>query len=213
MAEEKGVSQDLRESYLCAARAGDLDALEQLLALAGAEVRDALRINPKWRSVLDVDDVMQVTYMEVFVRFDQFVGNRIDAFRRWISQIAQNNLRDAIRALECQKRPQPDKRVRIAAGHEDSYVSLCEMLGATSTTPSRAVAASEARSSIENALQQMPENYADSLRLFDLEGCTGPEVADRLGCSRVTAYLLRARARDRLRDLLGSASRFLSDPA
>ncbi len=202
----------LIEQDLTAARQGDLDALERVLAHVGPTVRRALEINPKWQAVLEPDDIMQVTYMEAFARFDRFVGDSMAALTVWLRQIARHNLLDAIRGLERDKRPHPDRRV-LHGSNGDSYIELCALMGVTSTTPSRAVAADEARTLIDRALAAMPDNYATALKLFDLEGQPGQLVADRLGCSRVTAYMLRGRARDHLRDLLGPASRLLSDRA
>ena len=53
------------------AAAGDVDALTELLEFVGPRVRDRLRIGPLWRSSLDADDVMQTTYLEVFLRIGQ----------------------------------------------------------------------------------------------------------------------------------------------
>lgn len=197
------------EADLAAARAGDLDALERLLVALGPEVRMTLDINPKWQAVLDADDIMQVTYLEAFARFDQFIGANLKAFEIWLRQVARNNLLDAIRELGREKRPPPNKRV-IPTSRQDASLSLCTMLGVTSTTPSRVVAAAEAGTLVDRALARMPDQYAAAVRYFDLEGLSGSEVAERLGCSRVTAFVLRRRARALLRELLGPSSRILS---
>ncbi|MCG8407745.1 MAG: sigma-70 family RNA polymerase sigma factor [Phycisphaerales bacterium] len=196
---------------LAAGRGGDWDAVERLLEAAAPSIREAIEIGPTWQGMIDADDVMQVTYMEAFTRFGQFAGNNQRSFSVWLRQIAKNNLRDAIRSLEREKRPSPRRRVQ--AQSEDSCVDLCTMMGVTSKTPSSVVSAEEARSLIDQALSRMPERYAKALRLFDLEGLTGPEVAEQLGCSRVTAFMLRSRARDLLRELLGSTSNYFSRKA
>lgn len=194
---------------LAAARDGDVAALERLLAAVGAEVRKALDIGPQWQSLLDPDDVMQVTYLEAFTRFDRFLGKDSAALRTWLQRIAKSNLLDAIRALDREKRPSPRKRVQ-PLDSRDGQDGLEGLMGIASKTPGRIAAAAEARHAIHEALSRLPDPYAEVLRLFDLEGLTGPQVAERLGCSRVTAFMLRARARDALRDALGTASRFLS---
>ncbi len=199
------------DADLQAAQAGDIAALERALERAGLEVRRKLSIQDKWRPHLEADDVMQVTYMEAFTRFDRFVGNSFSAFVTWLRHIARNNLIDAIRELERQKRPQPQHRITTPLNSDDSYTSLCAVLGFTTTTPSRAVAAKELRSTVDQALARMPAHYADAIRLFDLQGRTGEEAARELGLSRSAAFMLRARARDHLRELLGPASQFLSD--
>jgi hypothetical protein len=52
------------QALLRVAKTGDMDALGTLLKRHGPGVRAGLQINPKWRSVLEVDDVMQVTYFD-----------------------------------------------------------------------------------------------------------------------------------------------------
>lgn len=194
---------------IAAARKGDRRALAALLVETAAQVRSSLTISPQWQSVLDLDDVMQVTFMESLLRFDQFAGDTPVAFVAWVRQIARNNLLSAVRALGAEKRPQP--RRRVPAGRDgDSYTDLCALLGVTSTTPSRVLGQREAREAIETALTQLPPDYAAVIRTMDLEGCSGPEAAQRLGRSRGAVFMMLARSRDRLRDLLGSSSRFFS---
>ena len=52
---------------------------------------------------------------------------------------------------------------------------------------------------------------ATVVRLYDIEGRSGPEVATTMGRSRGAVVMLRARAHDRLAELLGSGSKFFSD--
>lgn len=194
------------------ATSGRADALSELLKRRGPQVRRELSISRKWQSALDPDDVMQVTYVEAFLRIEQFKPRGPDSFLAWLRQIAQNNLRDAIKAMEREKRPPPDKRVQPPSG-EDSFVALYELLGATSTTPSRVVAGQEAQALLESALEELPPDYATVVRLHDLEGRTGPEVAAAMGRSRGAIFMLLARAHDQLRQNLGSASKFFSHGA
>lgn len=206
-----GGAQAQADKDLIAAQDGDRDALERLLERAAPLVRNELSIQEKWRSVLDADDVMQVTFMEAFVRCDRFVGNSFGAFVGWLQHIARHNLIDAIRELERHKRPQPERRLSFRPGSDASYVSLCALLGVTTTTPSRAAAAREVRMTVERALETLPPHYADAIRLMDLQGLGGEAAARQLGMNRSAAFMLRARARDRLREVLGSASHFFSD--
>jgi len=75
-------------------------------------------------------------YLEAFLRIGSFTSKGPDSFQVWLRQLAQNDLRDAIKALEREKRPPLGKRVELPP-RDDSYVALYEFLGATSTTPSR----------------------------------------------------------------------------
>ena len=90
-----------------AALSGSGDALARLLRRHGPAVRHRLRINPVWQGTLDAADVMQVTYLEAFLQVHQLADRTPAGFQRWLNRLAENNLRDAIKALERQKRPDP----------------------------------------------------------------------------------------------------------
>lgn len=197
------------------AAAGDQQAVSALLTRHGPAVRRRLqgRIAAHWKGVLDEDDVMQVTYLEAFMRISSFQA-RADpgaSFVAWLAQIAENNLKDAVRGLERAKRPDPRKRVR-AANPQDSYVSLVEVLGVTSTTPSRHAAGREAARAIEASLARLPPDYRAVIRMYDLEGRDIADLCRELKRTSGAVYMLRARAHDRLRELLGAESDFFSTP-
>lgn len=190
---------------------GDHDALTALLARCGAQVERQLTgmIDRQWRSVLDVQDVMQVTYLEAFLQIGQCPAEDARSFAGWLKRTAENNLRDAVRALHREKRPQPARRV-YAGSYADSCVVLIELLGGSTTTAGGAAARHENQRLVEAALGRLPEDYAAVVRLFDLEGLSGPEVAKRTGRSRGAVHMLRCRAHAHLRQLLGSGSKFFS---
>lgn len=195
------------DSELQAARQGDPDALSRLLLRYGPEVRASLSIQAHWRTVIDPDDIMQVTYTEAFLRIGAFTSAHPDAFLGWLRLLAQNNLRDAIRGLEAQKRPNPRRRVQ---GAGDGYSALVAVLGVTTSTPSRAAALEDIRAAVEQALAMLPRDYADAVRLIDLEGLSSKEAGERLGRSAAAAVMLAVRGRERLREVLGSDTRFFS---
>lgn len=63
------------EELVSRAVSGDEDALTTLLRRHGPGLRQQIApsIGAKWRPVLDADDVMQVTYLEVYLRIAGFV--------------------------------------------------------------------------------------------------------------------------------------------
>jgi RNA polymerase sigma-70 factor (ECF subfamily) len=194
--------------------AGDSEALTGLLEQEGPIVRQRMeaKIGIVWRSAFDADDVMQVSYMEAFMQIGRFQPSGPGAFRAWLSQIAENNMRDAIKSLERAKRPDPRKRVHGPPG-EESFVALVELLGVTNSTPSQHAARGEFRGAIDNALSRMPSDYSRVIMLYDLEGRSAQEVAAVMGRSAGAIFMLRARAHDKLRELLGSSSQFFSTPS
>ncbi len=200
------------EALLVRARAGDLPALVELLDDVGQEVRRRIahKVSPQWRAILDEDDVMQTTYLEAVTRFDKFTSGSAKDFVSWLSRLAENNLIDGVRALEAAKRPDPSKRVTRRANATDSATSLVTMLGVTFTTPSVNAAKGEAGSYLLKLVEQLPEVYCRVVKLYDLEGKSIEEISAELGRSQGAIYMLRARAHEQLKDLLGRESRYFS---
>ncbi|MFO0835367.1 MAG: RNA polymerase sigma factor [Phycisphaerales bacterium] len=196
---------------LRAAVRGDEKALAQLLKDITPQLRArvASKISPVWQGSLDADDVLQVTFVEAFLQIEGFTDRGEGSFLAWLSHIADNNLRDAIKALERAKRPDPRKQVH-AGGDDDAYVALVELLGYTSTTPSRAAARGEVHTALDAVLSQLPPAYEQVIRMLDLEGKAPAQAAEALGRTVGATHMLRARAHDRLRELLGSESRYFS---
>lgn len=193
---------------------GDEEALCELLRRCGERVRIRLKhkIGPQWRSSIDEDDVMQVSYLEAFLLVHKFSPRGEGAFEAWLTQIAENNLRDALRGLQAAKRPDPRNRVGVrSAGSDESMVALVELLGAHTATPSRDAARNEHGSVLQRTLGELPPDYERVVTMYDLEGKSAQEVADHLGRSTGAIYMLRARAHDRLRELMGSESQYFTD--
>jgi len=206
------VADDSDKDLVKRATEGDESALAMLLTRFGPQVRRKLTVSPTWQSVIDPADVMQVTYMEACLRIRQLKSQEPEAFLTWLTRMAENNLRDAIRELECAKRPSPRQRVQPMS-QEESAVMLLEAMGCTTATASRHAAARESVGLLDEAIDQLPESYRSVVRLFDLECKSVQEVSEAIGRSPAAVYMLRIRAHDRLRELLGSQSKFFSDRA
>lgn len=197
---------------LALAQQGDRTSLVSLLEICAPRIRSRLetRISPALRASLDVDDVMQVTYLEAVLRIARFQGGGPSGFLAWLTRLAENNLIDAVRSLEAARRPDPRKQISTGSGSRDSMVALIDILGVTTSTPSVHAARDEAASAIDRALKTLPPDYERVVRLYDLGGKPMDEVARELGRSEGAAYMLRARAHDRLRESMGPAGNFFS---
>lgn len=197
-----------QDEQLRQAIAGDTAALTELLERHGPDIRRHLRIDPAWRPMVSAEDVMQITYLEAFLNIDRFAPSGQGTFAAWLRRIAENNLRDAVKGLERNKRPPERKRIKPNPG-QDSYVALIGRLCQTSATPSRHARREEAKQYIETAIRKLPEDYQTVVRLYDLDELEVSEVARSMGRSKGAVHMLRARAHDRLRDILGTISDFI----
>ncbi len=201
------------QALLESAMSGDRAALADLLEVIGPDVRERIagKISRRWSSLIDADDVMQVTYLEAILQIHQFSHGGLDGFRAWLTRLAEHNLIDAVRGLDAAKRPNPARRVQAPAG-ADSMSELVGLLGATYTTPSRVAARGEANRFLDDALSGLPRDYERVIRMYDLDGVSIEQVSAQLGRSSGAVYMLRARAHDRLREAMGTAANFFSTP-
>ncbi len=196
---------------LSRARKGDDEALTALLQAHGPAVRRRVGadIDPRWRRHINLDDLMQVSYMEAFLSIRHFPPNKDGAFRAWLLRIARNNLCDAIRELRQAKSPDAQKRIELPG--DESYVGLMETLTRSSATPSRSAIRHEEVAIIKAAIARLPETYRRVVEQFDIEFRPAAEIARALGRCVGTVYMIRARAHDRLRDILSRAPASLAE--
>ena len=202
---------DAREERLSKAVAGDTHAMSELLKACGPEVRRQLNghVAAKYQSAFDDDDVLQVTFLEAFLRIGSFEPNGIHSFVAWLTRIAQNNLRDAVKELGRQKRPPRDRQVNQNA-RTDSHTALLQRVRGGGASPSGHVVVAENKVLLEQAIDKLPPDYAKVVRFYDLECRDATAVANAMNRSVGAVYMLRSRAHDCLRELLGPTSDFLS---
>lgn len=194
---------------LVRACSGDSTALAELLQnhtpLLCAELRS--KIPDRWRALLTVEDVLQETYTDVFLSIRGFVSRGDGAFIAWLRKLAQNNLLEAIRALEAEKRGGGARPASFGVG-SDSQTNLMDRLlpAGTQTTPSQHMSRQESRLSLDAALAELPAHYRLAVQRYDLEGRTIDETAAELKCSPGGVHLIRHRAFKQLRRLLSDRS-------
>jgi RNA polymerase sigma-70 factor, ECF subfamily len=186
---------------------GNRAALIELLGRLGPAVRRRLegKIDPRWRSLLSEDDVMQETYADTLLSIRRFRPEGTGSFERWLARIAQNNLLDAVRSLSSPSHGGQLHR-RAAVDLEESSARLLEELKGNVTTASRDAIRKEAVLLVTRALAQLPHDYREVVRCYDLEGQTAQELSAALGCSQGAMYMRRARALEMLREVLGGSS-------
>jgi len=186
---------------------GDSAALVELLQTYTPTLFPELhsKIPDRLRSLLAVEDVLQETYTDVFLSIRGFVSRGDGAFIAWFRKLAQNNLLEAIRALDADKRGGGKRPASFSVG-SDAQTDLISTLlpAATQTTPSQHLSRQETRSSLEAALTELPPHYRLAVQRYDLEGRTIDETAAELGCSPGGVHLVRHRAFKQLRKLLSN---------
>ena len=163
------------------------------------------KIPDRLRAVLAVDDVLQETFTDVFLSIGGFVSRGDGAFLAWLRKLAQNNLLEAIRALDADKRGGGKRPTSFGVGHDPQTDLISSLLpAATQTTPSQHVSRQETQSSLAAALAELPAHYRLAVQRYDLEGRTIDETAAELQCSPGGVHLIRHRAFKLLRKSLAN---------
>jgi RNA polymerase sigma-70 factor (ECF subfamily) len=177
------------------ARKGDREALGELLN----GHRDLLRalaqqqLDPRIGARLDASDLVQQTCLSVHKRIAEFQGDEVPQFVAWLKEVHEHNVRNAVRdQLQAQKR---------AAGREEALGER-DVGAARQTSPSqRAMQGEEARR-LARALEQLPEEEREVLRLRYLEGWTLQQLCAHTGMTKDALVWLMKRGMKEMRKLL-----------
>lgn len=199
------------QTILLRAAQGDPEATTRLAEDVAPILRAALQreMPQRWQALLTVDDVIQQAWADAVIGLRRFEPRGPGAFAAWMLTLARNNLRNAIRMLEADKRGGARRGVP-AVDRDTSYLGLLEAVAGDGGTPSREVALDEVRQALDRAIEGLPETYRTVVRGYDLDGRSAQEIAEELGRTSGAVHMLRSRALHALAELLGSPSGLLT---
>ena len=153
------------------------------------------RLSLELRSLVEVDDVLQETWLRAFRDFGQFSYRSPGSFMSWLTRIADHVVADAARSQKRQKR----HAVELLRFRSASNPAGPEPVD--SKTPSRLLAQEENMRRLLDRLDALPHDYRQAILLMKVEGLSTPEAAERLGKPKQATALLLHRAVKRLRAL------------
>ncbi len=202
------------EELVLRAVAGDRGAIVKLLGRSRQALCKYVRLKvpTALRGVVDAEDIVQDTHIEVFRNIETFEPREAGSLERWVRTIAVRKLRDAVRKQRAAKRgggAAPAREVPEAVG--DSMVALLDLVAGPDKTASSVLARAEAVGMMQVAMSQLPEDFRRVLWLTHIEERPVAEVAAEMGRSAGAIRVLSHKARKRLAQILGSRSRFLSN--
>jgi RNA polymerase sigma-70 factor, ECF subfamily len=193
---------------------GERAALERLLLdlYAPLAAYVARRMPASLQSVVGVEDIVQLTFTNVFQSIGQYEVREDASFLSWMITIADNQLRDAVRAHKRKKRGGDRIRVENVPAEEQSReVQLLDVLIGPDHTPSRSAARREGMRAIHAALGELPEQHRRAIELRYFDGYSLEETAVVMGRTTGAVRGLVDRARRQIREALGRASHYLSE--
>jgi len=134
------------------------------------------RLSPGLRAKLEPDDVAQEALMAVHRSLGGFQGNNHKAFLAWVFKIAENRIRDLADHFGAQKRQK------------------IQPLTFSQTSPSTVIARTEEVQKVAQALELLPEDYSEVIRLRRFEELSVAEIAELKGKSANAVRILYCRA-------------------
>lgn len=177
------------------ARGGDQEAYDSLFMRVGERLVlfIRLRLGPELRGRLEIEDVLQDTYVAAHSSFASFTSKGERDFTRWLFRLVENRIRDNVDHFAAKKRA-PGK---LVSGHK----VLSNVLS-SATGPSTACARSEEHERLATQLDALDASEREALLLRYFHELTLDEVAAAMSRSKSAVRRLLSRGVVRLGGLL-----------
>ncbi len=178
------------------AKEGDKSALNQLYRVYAERVRwmVRLRMGRELRSKLESMDLVQDTLIHALSGLDDFTYKDEGDFVRWLSKIAENELRGNLRRLHAEKRD-VRKEVRLDNYGPTTGDGFLGTLGTIeATTPSVIMSRKEDLAKLAKAMDELKPEYREAIILTKIEGLSYEKVATKLDKSPDAVRMLATRA-------------------
>ncbi len=127
---------------------------------------------------VDAEDILQETLFKAWEARSEFMWRGVPALRRMLIRIAERVIQDYRDHVHAQKRSMSRTVSLAAPGGESSHSDLDPW---TTTTPSRVAAERERAKAMMAALDELPDDVREVIRLRLFEELTIEEVSARLG--------------------------------
>jgi RNA polymerase sigma-70 factor (ECF subfamily) len=166
------------------ARQGDSAALGELLERYRAYLRLVAqrRLEGAAPGRIDASDVVQQTCLEAHRDFAAFAGANEPELIAWLRRILEHNAANTLeRELFAQKRAL-DREQSLDESRGDAG-PLRRILPASQTSPSRRAMLGEAAVRLAQAMETLPPEQREAVRLRHLEGWTIEQMATHFGRS------------------------------
>lgn len=150
------------------------EAWDRLIAALGPPTMllcIAARMGPAASRAFSPEDIWQETLLHVWRDRHSVEWRGWAALRRWVLQVAENRIRNATDRLATKKRG--------GGGEQLAGDDLPPIVA--STTPSRVASHAEQARAMQRALDELPDDLREVVRLRLLEELPVLEVAERLG--------------------------------
>lgn len=198
------MAADAGRDLIARLRARDTEALAEYLTAHrnGLLAYIEKNMGAAVRSKLEPEDVLQEVCSEAIRTLPAYELGERDPFG-WLCQLAQRRIIDAHRFHFGAQKRSAAREVSLATPvGNSSRKALVDQLVASMTTASQAFSRDQKRIQLECAMQQLPDEQREALRLRYVLGLPSKEIAERLGKSDGAVRVMLTRALDRFQKLI-----------
>ncbi len=191
------------EALIAQIRNCDEDALAKFIDLRRPQLLAFIerRLGAALRRKIEPDDLIQETSAEAIRSLKGAeLGDR-EVFG-WLCQVAERRIIDAHRRFASQKRDS-GREVPIHSPVDSDHGGIIDLLVASMTTASQAFSRDQKQMRMMVALDSLPTEQRDALRMRYLEGLPSKDIAERLKKTDGAVRVMLTRSLAKLQELLG----------
>ncbi len=170
------------------AKNGDRDAFNDLVAFHREELDKyvRLRLGSHLRQKIDLEDVLQESFVRAFQSIENFRWQGETSFLKWLKSIAEHAI------LETARRNRQGRVYYLDRNSHDEE-----------TSPSRGLRREERFDRFQDALDALSPEHRQVILLSRIQGLRTKEIAKRMNRSPKAVECLLSRARKSLKDAFG----------
>jgi RNA polymerase sigma-70 factor (subfamily 1) len=186
-------------------RRRDAQALAELLQSHRPQLMTFIerQLGTALRRKVEPDDVFQETSAEAVRALPTAEFGDREPFS-WLCQIAERRIIDLHRRFFGAQKRDAGREVPLGSSGSDTRpAGLINLLVASMTTPSQAFSRNAREARLLAALEKLPAEQREALRLRYVESLPSKQIAERLGKSDAAVRVMLTRSLKKLHELLG----------
>ncbi|HMS15865.1 MAG TPA: sigma-70 family RNA polymerase sigma factor [Planctomycetota bacterium] len=193
---------------------GDREAFNQLFMRYYPRIKLLVRLHmmEKLKAQVEVEDVIQEIYMEVYKNFHKFEYRDPDSFYKWVVTVIGWKISDFNKYFFRTAKRQAGETLSLqhpfAGQGEEELGTMEDALKGKDSTPSQIVMEKEGYRMLERALEQLPVHFRRAIQLRQIEKRSAKETAEILDMKPGSVNVLFHRAQNRLHEILREMSYF-----
>lgn len=190
------------KQLLARLRSGDEAALAEFVEANRPALMAFLhsRIGAHLAKKTEADDILQDACLEACRSLDKAPLDTWDPLH-WLFQICERKIIDAHRRHFASQKRDASREAAIPDG-SDAAGGLANLLAASMTTPSAAFSRDQRQLRVLAALDTLPEEQREAIRLRYLVGLPSKEIAQKLGKTDGAIRVMLSRSLGKLQEML-----------